>query len=144
MGSTLSIGTVFALALALAIVLVPAFIYAISQWKKHETSIGDGSSGSVRFATYGDDRFSQSRRRIANEARDTGFFDAVTVYTPETLTPEFKWRFQRVLDMKRGGGYWIWKFDVLRQEMDRMGATRSSRTPAGSAKILPRFAPAPS
>lgn len=71
----------------------------------------------IRFATYGDERYAGARERIGQEARGSRWFNAVSVYTPETLTPEYKASPFWDMRDKRGGGYWAWKFDVLRQEL---------------------------
>lgn len=65
------------------------------------------------FVSYGDDSFSQSRDRIRREALDFGVFDNVSIYTPEDLPDSFQKKFDFVLNMKRGGGYYIWKPFVI-------------------------------
>lgn len=74
----------------------------------------------VHFATYGDIRFERSRTRIVTEARGTGWFDKATAYTPETLSEEYKHSPFWEMRNQRGGGYWTWKFDVIRQELRGM------------------------
>lgn len=69
--------------------------------------------------TYGDRTFAQGRERLAAEARQTGLFSRVLVYTE--ATPSVAARkaaqcdeFRDVCGRQRGGGYWLWKpFVVL-------------------------------
>ena len=36
------------------------------------------------------------------------------------LTNTFKDKFQDVLSFQKGSGYWIWKFDIIQQELEHM------------------------
>ena len=36
------------------------------------------------------------------------------------LTNTFKDKFQDVLRFQKGSGYWIWKFDIIQQELEHM------------------------
>ena len=74
----------------------------------------------VHFATYGDRDFRRSKERIAREAGLTGWFDNVRAFGPEDLSKHFVRRHRSILSLKRGGGYWIWKLDVLRQMINSM------------------------
>jgi hypothetical protein len=59
------------------------------------------------FITYGDDSFKKSLRSIKKEAKSTGIFDRIIVYTPNDLPDYIK--SSPLFLFKRGGGYWIWK-----------------------------------
>jgi hypothetical protein len=74
----------------------------------------------IHFITYGDDKYSKSKQRIKAEAEDFGLFDNITVYEPKLLTNLFKQVFKDVLSLERGGGYWIWKIDIILQELSKM------------------------
>jgi hypothetical protein len=71
----------------------------------------------IRFCTYGNHRFVKSLERIQREACNTRWFDTITAYMPNNLSYGFSKRFSRVLNMHRGGGYWVWKGDLIEQEM---------------------------
>ena len=61
----------------------------------------------VHFVTFGCDiRFKSSRQRLANEARDSGWFDKIFVYEPSNLL-DYKKSFAN-----RGAGYWWWKATI--------------------------------
>lgn len=58
----------------------------------------------VYFVTFGcDNRFKQSRQRLAKEAEATGWFEDIFVYEPKLLTS-----YQKSFE-GRGAGYWWWK-----------------------------------
>lgn len=72
----------------------------------------------IYFCTYGDERFKESRQRIADEAKKLGCFDDVFIFTSEKLSEDFKNKYADILSKERGGGYWIWKFEVLKQTLE--------------------------
>lgn len=59
----------------------------------------------IYFCTYGDEKFKESRQRIADEAKKLGCFDDIHIFTPEKLSQDFKTRYKDILTKKRGGGY---------------------------------------
>lgn len=74
----------------------------------------------IHFITYGDNKYKKSLKRIENEAINTCWFDDIEIYNPYKLTNEFKNKFGEILNQKRGGGYWIWKYDILNQKMKKI------------------------
>jgi len=74
-------------------------------------------NSNVHFITYGDDKFAKAKNRITNEAKSFGEFSTITAYSPENLSMDFKVQFSDILTQKRGGGYWIWKIDIIRQSL---------------------------
>jgi len=76
----------------------------------------------VHFITYGsDDSWVYALDRIAHEARRCGAFDSVTCYTPAMLDRDFAARYASVLKQARGGGFWIWKHQIIRQKLNEVG-----------------------
>lgn len=59
------------------------------------------------FVTYADERFMISAERITRQARRSGIFDRITIYSPKDL-PAFV-RFSPLFLGTEGGGYWCWK-----------------------------------
>ena len=74
----------------------------------------------MNFITYGDLKYNKSKERICKEASAFNIFDSIKAYGPEDLTDAFKNEFSHVLSQPRGGGYWIWKFDIIEQELEKM------------------------
>jgi len=72
----------------------------------------------IHFVTYGDDKFIQSRERICNEARETGWFDTVTYYTDRSISEGFRRKFiEKTPETMK---YYIWNFDVIIQSLQRV------------------------
>lgn len=74
----------------------------------------------IHFITYGNANFNNSKKRIKNEAINCGWFDTVNICGPKDLTQEFKTEFNDILKQPRGAGYWIWKFDIIKQQLDKL------------------------
>lgn len=74
----------------------------------------------IHFITYGDEKYKSSKKRLAKEANKFGSFKTINVYEKEDLTAEFKNKYKNILDMKRGGGYWLWKLDIIKQKFSKI------------------------
>lgn len=77
-------------------------------------------SQKINFITYGNAIYNNSKKRLRDEAINSRWFDTVTVYGPEDLSQEFKDEFKDILKKPRGAGYWIWKFDIIKQQLTKM------------------------
>ena len=75
----------------------------------------------IHFITYGDNNFVQSKKRILNEANEFGEFKTIKGYGPEDLSEDFKEKYKEVLNMPRGGGYWIWKLYIINDYLKNIG-----------------------
>lgn len=74
----------------------------------------------IHFITYGNNVFKNSKKRIRQEANNCNWFDSITLYGPEDLSQEFRTQFKDILKQQRGGGYWIWKFDIIKQHLAKL------------------------
>lgn len=74
----------------------------------------------IHFITYGNNVFEKAKIRLVNQAKDFYPFKTIKSYGPEDLPTEFDDQFKNILDMKRGGGYWIWRPIILKQKLDEM------------------------
>lgn len=70
------------------------------------------------FITYGDDLFEDAKKRIIKEAELTGEFDYTIAYNQTQVTDELKHSY--VFSVKRGGGLWSWKPDIILQTLNIM------------------------
>jgi hypothetical protein len=77
-------------------------------------------SQKIHLITYGDNNFSISKQRLHKESTNSGWFDTTTICGPENLSQEFKHEFSDILKQPRGGGYWIWKFDIIKQHLNKL------------------------
>lgn len=75
---------------------------------------------SVHLITYGSNQFTNSKERLKLMGRECGWFNSVKTYDPNNLTNDFKSKYSDILNEKRGGGYWIWKYDIIKQRLDEI------------------------
>jgi hypothetical protein len=73
----------------------------------------------VHFISYGNDRYRKARKRIRYEAYRFGFQN-VSVYRPADLPQTFQRKFADMLELPRGGGYWVWKICIIHESLLRM------------------------
>lgn len=69
------------------------------------------------FITYGDEKFIEAKRKIVDEAQQTGEFDEVVPYGYDDLSDELK--VSEIIKEPRGGGLWSWKPDVIWSTMKK-------------------------
>ena len=70
------------------------------------------------FITYGDSGYEQAKARICNQAAAIGEFDHIIAYGREDLSLEIQQ--SQLFHIKRGGGLWCWKPDVILTTLGRM------------------------
>lgn len=74
----------------------------------------------IHLITYGDNNFTKSKQRLNHEAINCKWFDTIHICGPENLSEEFKHEFDDILKKPRGAGYWIWKFDIIKQQLTKL------------------------
>ena len=67
----------------------------------------------IYFLTYGDKSFKYSKKHLCALAKHSGFFDKILSLGPEDLNNNFKKDYRDILNANRGGGYWIWKHEII-------------------------------
>ena len=73
----------------------------------------------IYLITYLDSlKYSISAKQIEKSAAKTGLFKKIFIYTPQKLDQEFKKEYSNILSEQRGGGYWIWKHQIISQTLD--------------------------
>lgn len=77
-------------------------------------------SQKIHFITYGNNVFKNSKERLQKEAINSNWFDTITICGPENLSKNFKSEFNDILEKPRGAGYWIWKFDIIKQQLTNL------------------------
>lgn len=96
---------------------------AVGQSESAEKGVSISKSArkpNIHFRTYGNELYQGAKKRIISEAIETGWFTTARALGPEDLTEDFVNKFKEILALPRGGGYWIWKFDVFDQAMSMM------------------------
>lgn len=79
-----------------------------------------GSEKIIHFATYGDDNFTNSKKRLIQEAKQFGEFTHIQSYDQNDLPKQFREEYKSILNLKRGGGYWIWRPIILNQALKKL------------------------
>lgn len=74
----------------------------------------------IHLITYGCEKYNLKKQRLFNQAVNSNFFYSITIYNKENLTNGFKEKFSDVLSLSRGDGYWIWKFDIIKRNLENM------------------------
>lgn len=74
----------------------------------------------LRLITYGNNLYYDSKKRLIEEAIKFNVFDTVKDFGFEDLSDSFVQKYIKVLEQNRGGGYWIWKLDVIEQSLKNM------------------------
>ena len=73
----------------------------------------------IHFITYGNRVFERAKRRIVNEAKNFYDFESIKDYGPDDLDDEFKEKYKDVLSKRRGAGYWIWRYHLIKKILDK-------------------------
>lgn len=74
----------------------------------------------IHFVTYGNSLYNNSKKRLHEETSNSGWFNTINIFGPENLSEEFKHEFSDILQKPRGAGYWIWKFDIIKQHLTKL------------------------
>lgn len=70
--------------------------------------------------TYGDNRFTKSKKRLYEEALDTTWFNTITIYDQHSLDSNFKNKYKTILAEPKCGGFCIWKPYVVKKKLDEI------------------------
>ncbi len=90
-----------------------------------QKTIGPAFSGErtqIHFATYGNERFTKSLKRIKLEAIEMNMFHKMWIQTENQLQKDKEFWSQHGTFMKkykRGNGYWIWKSYIIKKIMEK-------------------------
>tara|TARA_B100000989_G_scaffold253810_1_gene202307 strand:- start:696 stop:2324 length:1629 start_codon:yes stop_codon:yes gene_type:complete len=74
----------------------------------------------IHFITYGNHVFEEAKNRLLKEADIFGVFQNIKGYGPQDLPEDFKNTYKEILDMPRGGGYWIWRPIIINQALEKI------------------------
>jgi hypothetical protein len=74
----------------------------------------------IYFITYGDEKYGNAKLRLCNQANEVNIFKQVKSFGKDNLTKEFKEKYIDILNQPRGGGYWVWKLDILEQTINNI------------------------
>ncbi len=72
------------------------------------------------FITYGSNDFRIAKRHLLKLANDSGLFEESVGFGVKDLSQEFQNKFNEILTFKRGGGYWIWKHEIINSFLNQI------------------------
>ena len=74
----------------------------------------------THLITYGDAKYNAQLRFFKETAAHAGFFDLIDAYSATDIGPDFYREFKDVLNLRRGGGYWIWKPYFIKRKLEEI------------------------
>ena len=77
-------------------------------------------SKTIHFITYADDKYAKAKQRLVSEAKAFGEFATIKGYGPEDLPADFRKKFDKILKLPRGGGYWLWRPIILMDALKKI------------------------
>ena len=72
------------------------------------------------FITYHNSNYYIQSKHLTNLVKQGGHFDKVINFNKSMLDSNFKEKFNEILKLKKGGGYWIWKINIIEQVMKEL------------------------
>jgi hypothetical protein len=78
------------------------------------------NSNSVFGITYGTNPFEKALNRLKQEADDSKLFQSFEICRTTDLDASFVDHFKDILELERGGGYWIWKVHLIQRHLERL------------------------
>lgn len=70
--------------------------------------------------TFGDDYFKYKKSLLKKEAESTGWFDDITIHSPESISDFLNEHKDFVENSNKGYGYWIWKPYIMLDALEKM------------------------
>ena len=72
----------------------------------------------IYFFTYGDEKFTNTKKRIEKEAIESKFFNDIKIYGRDDIALDFIDKTTPYINIK--GGFWLWKSLFLKQTFEKM------------------------
>jgi hypothetical protein len=74
------------------------------------------------FITYGSENFKFQKKHLANLVKNSEFFDEIISLGPKDLPNSFREKHADLLRVEKGGGYWIWKYEIIRNLLNEINS----------------------
>jgi hypothetical protein len=87
---------------------------------RNNTSNNTFRAMQVYGLTYGTARYEWTLKRLKQEADESKLFKSFEINRGKDLDASFVDRFRDILNMPRGGGYWIWKVHLIQRHLKRL------------------------
>lgn len=73
----------------------------------------------IRFITYSNELYAETRDYCTRMALEKGKVDRVTAYTPKDIDRDFYEKNKKILDLATGNGLWLWKPYFVYKELTK-------------------------
>jgi hypothetical protein len=77
-------------------------------------------SQQIHLITYGDNNFTNAKKRINNEGINSEWFDTIEIYSPDILNDTFKMKFKDILKQPRIAGYGLWRPYIIKKKLNEI------------------------
>lgn len=74
----------------------------------------------IHCISYASNHFLKRKETFLKQSEKLKKFDFIKVFSENDLDEEFVEKYQNILKMPRGGGYWIWKSQIIKQTFDKI------------------------
>ena len=74
----------------------------------------------INLVSYGNQVYERRKNVFKQQADNFGVFQKILIYGPNDLDSEFSNKFKNILNMRKGGGYWIWKPYIINKVFKEM------------------------
>jgi|TARA_B110000881_G_C18568719_1_gene514324 hypothetical protein len=74
----------------------------------------------INFLVYGSNEFFIQRKHLVRLAKDSGFFNNIFEYKPKDLKKYKKDRYSKILQEKKGSGFWLWKYLFIKESLSHI------------------------
>jgi hypothetical protein len=74
----------------------------------------------IHFMTYANDVFETAKKRLVKEAIQFNEFTTINDFGPENLPSWVQKKYQDILNVRRGGGYWLWRPFILYEKLKQI------------------------
>ena len=88
--------------------------------KNSESILRIESRKKIHFITYGSGPYEQTKRRLVEEARNFYQFKTISDYERKDIDSDFIEKTKGVINLPRGGGYWIWKAHLILKKLNEI------------------------
>ena len=74
----------------------------------------------INLISFASNHFNTRKNKFIKECIQTNWFQSIKIYNPNIISNHFINRYKYILNHKRGGGYWIWKFDIILNNLKKL------------------------
>jgi len=74
----------------------------------------------VSLINYANSKFTLHQKDCSKSAMTIGGFDKVFSYSPKDIEIDFFEKNSKILEQKRGNGYWLWKPYFIKRALDKL------------------------